>query len=64
KARQVTYMGPNQRIHAVGRESATLPRGTQPGSAGLPAGDAQRYTDDQWGEVTIAKYVACFPVLQ
>lgn len=28
------------------------------------AGDVRRYTDDQWGEVTIAKYDACFPVLQ
>jgi hypothetical protein len=30
----------------------------------LPATQEQRYTDDQWGEVTITKYDACFPVLQ
>jgi hypothetical protein len=29
-----------------------------------PASDLERYTDDQWGEVTITKYDTCFPVLQ
>ncbi len=27
----------------------------------LAAADLERYTDDQWGEVTITKYDACFP---
>jgi hypothetical protein len=30
----------------------------------LPTTQGQRYTDDQWGEVTIAECDACFPVLQ